>query len=76
MREMATIEKGIPIPMSRSRSRVYPFGEMEVGDSFLIKYGDKDVRTMYSSASYYGKRNSKKFTIRQTPEGIRVWRTK
>lgn len=36
---MFTIEKAIPIPpVARGAATKYQFGEMEVGDSFLVKY--------------------------------------
>jgi len=66
---MYQIEKNIPFSTGRHR---FPFREMEVGDSFQINPNDR--RRVASAASYYGKRNKKKFSIRMSPESTRVWR--
>lgn len=68
---MFPIVKGIPVPSPRSNS-LYPWGAMEVGDSFLaplkkassIATGCKKARLRYGG----------KFVYRTTPEGCRVWR--
>lgn len=70
---MFKIEKSEPIPQVKMRSS-WPFGDMEVGDSFLIPEGSPEQRTVASAASYYGTRNGKKFSQRLTEEGTRVWR--
>lgn len=68
------IDKGIPVPLGY-HSSVWPFEEMKTGESFLVP-NEGDVRSrVYSAASYFGKRNNKKFTVRKVPEGLRVWRT-
>lgn len=64
------IDKGVPLP-KKTRGAVkfhYPFDSMEVGDSFLVPLGVEHFR---SSMRY---RHPKKFTMRQTPLGIRIWR--
>jgi hypothetical protein len=61
------IEKGIPIAKNG-----YPFGEMEVGDSFLAEA--KLLQRVRFAASKFGKDHNKKFATRQVPEGVRVWR--
>lgn len=33
------IEKGVAVPPPRGMRRLYPFNEMEVGDSFFVPYG-------------------------------------
>lgn len=85
---MFEIEKDVPIPETRQgRGSKYPFAEMEVGDSFLVEpeedpnLGVVDeeeyakVRGRVSNVAYkYGKDHDKKFTVRQTDEGVRVWR--
>ena len=52
------IEKGIPIPEAdgRGRGRVYPFPEMEVGDSVLIK--GKTATAISGPIVYARKRSS------------------
>lgn len=32
---MPEIEKGVPLPPNYRRGRVYPFADMEIGDSFF-----------------------------------------
>ena len=60
------IEKGIPIQPSHKSK--FPFGQMEVGDSFLCEMTPR-------AASYaYGKAHGMKFTTHKTPEGFRCWR--
>jgi hypothetical protein len=76
------VEKGIPVP-DKGNSRIkgeskYPFRFMNVGDSFLAKEGDVSVKkdAVYNSAkSFVNSGNeSKKFTVRETAEGVRCWR--
>lgn len=66
------IEKGIPVPPSRtSKDNLNELlHKMEVGDSITIKKSD-DAR-IRQFATY----NKKGFTIRKTPEGYRTWRIK
>jgi hypothetical protein len=72
---MIKIEKNVPIPKPRSNYSKYPFGEMEVGDSFVVL--DEDRTKIAPAVSWYGKRNNKKFTVRNLPDGVcRVWRIK
>lgn len=71
---MIVIEKGVPLPQKqqhKKRKSIYPFDEMEVGDSFLIQENDKKVR---ASACVYAKRTGKKFSIRKTGTAHRCWR--
>lgn len=64
------VDKNIPFPTSR-----YPFGDMEVGDSFLLP---TEVRraSVHSLAIRFGRDKGIKFSIRKTPEGFRCWRIK
>jgi hypothetical protein len=61
------IEKGRPLPRS------YPFGKMEVGDSFLIP---KHIRpqTVQIAAVRYWHKTKKKFSVRKTEDGYCCWR--
>ncbi len=74
------IEKDIPIPpRTRSVKFEYPFKEMEVGDSFIIDYSDKNYRKLYSSMKRYRKFNEGvKYTIRtfKDENHLRCWRIK
>lgn len=64
------IEKGVPMPKNK-RATKYPFAEMEVGDSFYV---EPDNGSIHAAASWYGKRNNKKFATRKEGEGRRIWR--
>lgn len=66
------IDKGIPVPTSRwGRARKYPFGDLEIGDSFFT---DTKQETVGSSVAIYAKFNKKKLTTRSENGGTRVWR--
>jgi hypothetical protein len=69
------IEKGKPIPSFPQRK--YPFHAMEMGDSFFVPFGENAERTKNNvrcCALAFGRRNGRKFSIRNDGEGIRVWR--
>lgn len=69
------VEKGHPIP--RPTTRVYPFGDMEPGDSFFVPPGENAERTKNNvrcAAKAFGRRKGWKFTVRKDGEGVRVWR--
>jgi hypothetical protein len=57
---------------------MYPFGKLNVGDSFLIPE-TSNIRNradrVKSAACYFGKRNNVKLATRVVEGGIRVWRT-
>jgi len=65
------IEKGIPLQREHT---LYPFGEMEIGDSFAVAADVTERRRVVSSAHSYGKKNGKKFSTRKTEDGYRCWR--
>ena len=73
---MFAIEKNIPMPTTgRSGRRTsYPFGDMEVGDSFVVPTSDKKATSVYSAAWHYGNKNGKKFSVHKIEGGVRVWR--
>lgn len=63
------IDKDIPFPEARQR---WPFGELEVGDSFRI---GGSIKTAANQCCRYGKRYGRKFVYRADGEGfVRVWR--
>ena len=81
------IETGVPVP-KRTAGRTgskYPFGHLEVGQSFLVPASDEDteatiakkVGTLRSAIGAFNKRNPGhgKFAVRPVAEGVRVWRT-
>ena len=68
------IESGIPIPAGAPASRelLYPFGQMRIGDSFLVLGGDpKIVAREIAKAK---KRMQTKYCSRSVEGGMRVWR--
>jgi hypothetical protein len=72
---MITIEKDIPLPEAKKvgKPSLYPFEQMEVGDSFFIA---KPKNTMSAATYAYGKKAGKKFTVVEVEGGSRIWRTK
>jgi hypothetical protein len=71
------IEKGLPIPPGKGRGGMYPFDQMEAGDSFFVADdpGIKGTSVSNSAASYERKHN-KKFSVRKVEGGWRCWRVK
>jgi hypothetical protein len=72
-KETIIVEKGIPLPASeKSQPKQYPFGTMEVGDSF---FSIVSKQTLWQYCSRQHKLDSsKKFTVRPEGRGSRVWR--
>ncbi len=71
---MIKIEKNIQVPHEYPRtSHKYPFSEMEIGDSFIIK---SNHRLVAAAAVMYAKRNNMKFSVRKFEGGWRCWRVK
>ena len=57
------------------KRRVYPFGDMEIGDSILIEDEGK-YKKARSAARSFSDRNSILLEYRITEDGMRIWRTK
>ena len=76
MTQIIRIDKDIPIPFrirAGGRKAVYPWCNMDVGDSFVFPATTKKATA--SSLSYRtGKLSGKRFVIRTVAEGIRCWR--
>lgn len=71
-RMMIEIQKDIPLPAEKKRN-VYPYKEMDIGESFLVKEGKIQI---VCNANYRaGKVSGKKFIARREGDGVRVWRT-
>ena len=68
------IDTGVPLPPERAYSVRfrYPFERMAVGDSFLCP--DNHIKSVRAAAHQFGKRTTKRFVTRMTPDGLRVWR--
>jgi len=78
--KVGRIEKNVPFPEVHSKFK-FPWNEMEVGDSVLIKTGKTETvdilkRKVKGSARYYGVKSGKRFRslISREENGVRVWR--
>lgn len=69
---MYEIDKGIAIPDPRTNGCIYPWDDMEIGDSFIVP-PEKD-KSIHATKSAAGKRYGKKFIARKVDGGTRVWR--
>lgn len=76
------IDRNIPIPELEEgdknkrisgAKRKYPFGDMAVGDSFLV-VGIENYKKAKGAARSFRDRNSFNFDYRITSEGMRIWR--
>lgn len=67
------VEKNVPMPEERATRTLYPFRNMEVGDSFLVPQG---APQRVNAAVYQEnkKRDGVKYTQRKVEGGVRVWR--
>lgn len=72
---MIKIEKDIPLPHARYEREIFPFKELQVGDSFFVP---QDHLSFYSvrSLATINKTIEKKFTCRRCEGGVRVWRVR
>jgi hypothetical protein len=78
------IDKGVPIPdkVKASTSKmIEEIKNLEINDSFIVSNPNnlpipKLRNQTNSKMQYYGKQLNYKFTIRNTDEGLRVWRVK
>ncbi|MFN4229805.1 hypothetical protein [Parvibaculum sp.] len=77
------IDKGVPVPpVTHQTSRLYPFEDMQPGDSFFVQTRDaaERIRKRQSIAAAAAKfrKDSKeeamRFTTRQVRNGVRCWR--
>lgn len=70
---MYKIEKNVPIT-NAGRTRIYPFEQMEAGDSFVVK---GDAKKIQSARMCMMKENracqTHKWISRTIPGGIRIW---
>jgi len=71
MSMLQKIEKGIPVPPEGKR--IYPWEEMEVGDSFVTR--TPFLTSAIASARNASRRYGKKFRARRiNDDQIRIWR--
>lgn len=78
------IERGVPIPLvdKPERESKYPFGEMEIEESFFVP--NTKPSSMHACISRFkkSKGSERKFTVRSVTEkqgdkdveGVRIWR--
>lgn len=70
------IESDVPVPVGDTRRarRKYPFGEMKVGDSFLVP-PEGNAQRVRVAAHAWGRAKGQKFSTLTQPCGsMRVWR--
>lgn len=80
------IDKGIPIPkIRRGRPGLYPFSEMQIGDSFFLPMHGHKLSASANSWKAHRRRQKEpggkwKFETREVKEngidGTRIWRVK
>ena len=69
------IEKGVPMPVrSLQRDSLYPWKQMEVGDSFVMQSG-KSPNHASNMMRYQRQRTGRQYSSRTQADGtIRIWR--
>jgi hypothetical protein len=69
------VEHGIPMPRTAQAlaNEIYPWREMNVGDSFLFPPNTPFKRAQ-TNAGAAGRRLGMRFTVRQCVDGVRCWR--
>lgn len=75
--EQFVIESDVVMPereWGTGRKPIYPFGQMKVGDSFMLP--KKLNKKVMSASNYFGRRNGKKFSVLKVKGGYRCWRIK
>lgn len=69
------IEKAVAIPIGGFDTKTrYPFGLMEVGDSFVMDATAAEHRNAQAASSVYGRYHGKRFKTKMMSDGLRVWR--
>jgi hypothetical protein len=69
-----TIEKAIPLTGRQGRDAVYPLKDMAVGDSFLVTGSAEILTNLRYAACAFGKKHSRKYSVRKVEGGHRCWR--
>ena len=71
--KIGQIETGIK-PDTHHWRKKYPYGDMEVKESVVIKGSNEELRRACSVAHSYGSRTGKKFTCRTKNGELRIHR--
>jgi hypothetical protein len=77
---MYAIEKNVPVPKEiimlkvRGRPPLYPFRCMDVGDSFYVPLGDRNV--IWTCGNRVRRELGFQFRVKDVQGGVRVWRIK
>lgn len=81
--DMFEIQSGIPLPATKRSGSTYKFGQMGVGDSFFVPFGEEEYKRVVARVRgacgvYRTNHPEVKFTVRTVDEdqgsGVRVWR--
>ena len=75
--DVVTVEKNVDMPVTRITANKYPYNEMEIGDSFLVKSERASmINTMCGINKKKGIELGMKFIAKQVlvEGGVRVWR--
>lgn len=73
---MYAIDKSVPLPerFGRGRTAIYPFGEMAVGESFLVPRPDAhNART--AVVKWKARHSGWGYATRSESGGLRIWRS-
>ena len=72
---MIKIDKGIPVAdlLKRGRVPLYPWADMEVGDSFFVA-GVKKATMIWNCGNRSRRHHPQKFICREVEGGVRAWR--
>lgn len=74
---MYRVESGIPIPTPGQGRPKYPWGLLEVGQSFIVECEEWERESCLNSLTSCranAQRRGKRFAIRNVPKGLRIWR--
>lgn len=71
---MYAIETGIPVQRHKHGNEVYPWRDLEVGQSFFVANGN--LKSLRASASRMKREINHHFTVNPVDGGVRVWRVK
>lgn len=70
---MIKVDKDIPIPKVRYDRHVFPFDQLQLGDSFFVPNDHPSFHSVRSLATI-NKTHERAYTCRRCEGGVRVWR--